>query len=421
MLRARSLPVHRFATRALATAFAPDVDAQFVIIGGGVIGLAIARELAVRKKDVLVLEGTDQLGSGTSSRNSQVIHAGIYYPPGTLKAVLCVKGRHMLYDYCTKHSIPHKKLGKLIVATEEDQSTKLLELFNTAKANGVHDMQRLTREEVTAMEPEVVCHSALLSPSTGIVDSHELMSVLQAEAELHGATIVCNAKVVGGELMHPDVKYLTVEDSSSTSATGSTTRIKCRTVINAAGLHAQDVARRLFGDNLKPALQKSIPPLFLAKGNYFTLDTTKRLTGLRHLCYPIPQAGGLGIHATVDLGGGLLFGPDVEWYPAGTHPDEIDYHVDPKAAERFQAAVKSYLPSLPTGSLVPAYAGVRPKVNGPTDPPGDFIISGPPSHGVPGVIHMYGIESPGLTCALALAQHLVSGYCCQDNGQHQSQ
>ena len=388
----------------LTRAFTTDLDAQVVIIGGGVIGLAIARELAKKwEKEVLVLEGSSAVGSGTSSRNSQVIHAGIYYPPGTLKATLCVKGRQMLYDYCTFHGIPHKKLGKLIVATEENQLAKLDELFKIAKTNGVNDISRLSGEEVALIEPDIACRSALLSPSTGIVDSHELMNVLQAEAEHHGATIVCNAKVIGGKVTKPGLKYLSVKETVN----GSTMQIKCTTVINAAGLHAQDVAGHLFDDN--PTLRNSIPPLYLAKGNYFTLSNTNRsLNKVHHLCYPVPQAGGLGIHATLDLGGTLLFGPDVEWFPPGTHPDEIDYQVDPRAAERFEIAIRKYLPSLPPGSLVPAYSGIRPKVSGPADPPGDFIISGPASHGVPGVFHLYGIESPGLTCALALAEHLVS-------------
>ena len=419
-----------------STTTAPP-DVEVIVIGAGVVGLAIARQLAIisGRRDVLVIEAADKIGTETSSRNSEVIHAGIYYPPCSLKSQLCVKGKHLLYKYCTDHDIPHRRLGKLLVATADEQIPALHRLQETAAENGVTDLKLLSKEEVKALETQVESVAALFSPSTGILDSHAYMISLRNDIETvcgGGSTsIAFNSRVIGGDVSGP-LKSLLVEDTTTIATGGgggggggasTTTSITSKVVINAAGLHAQRVATSLKG---LPAT--SIPPLHLAKGNYFQLkrgtSSSSEERDFRHLIYPMPSAAGLGIHLTLDLSGGVRFGPDVEWIPSSdsfsdsnssSTPENDDfiinhqqvYQVDPRRASDFEAAIKRYIPGLPTGCLVPGYSGIRPKVVGPGEPAADFMVVGPAQHGVAGVVSLFGIESPGLTASLALAQHVV--------------
>ncbi|KAL4426847.1 hypothetical protein ABPG77_006633 [Micractinium sp. CCAP 211/92] len=390
--------------RRLSTSAVPaELDADVAVIGAGVVGLAIARELALRGRSVLLLEAAPSFGMETSSRNSEVIHAGLYYPQGSLKARLCVAGKEALYAFCEQHSVPHKRLGKLLVATSQAQLPALDSLRAAAAANGVQ-LQPLTRAQAGELEPAVHCVAALLSPTTGIVDSHSFMAELHRQFEEAGGTTAFHARVLRGSVGGP-VKRLLVRDASS----GEEVELATAAVVNAAGLHAQAVAASLQG---LPAA--SIPALHLAKGNYFTLAPGS-LAGMgpggsparfRHLVYPLPEPGtaGLGTHLTLDLSGGVKFGPDVEWLPPGADSGSIDYAVSPKRAEPFYAAIRAYLPSLPDGALQPAYSGVRPKVVGLGQPAGDFVVAGPRQHGTAGLVSLYGIESPGLTSALPLAR-----------------
>jgi L-2-hydroxyglutarate oxidase LhgO len=356
------------------------------IIGGGVVGLAVARAFALAGRDVVLLEAEPTIGNHTSSRNSEVIHAGIYYPTGSLKARLCVAGKHALYPYCEASGVAHARLGKLIVATTAEQIPVLEKLLLQARANGVDDLYWVEREEVRKLEPAVSCERALFSPSTGIVDSHGFMAALKRDAEARGAHVVLNTPVVGGRVADRGVEL--------SIGGGDPVRALCRVVINAAGLFAQDVAGSIEG------LPKStIPPQFLAKGHYFVLRGKSPFT---RLVYPVPEPGGLGVHVTLDLGGQARFGPDVSWI------DSIDYGLDESRAESFYPAIRRYFPGLVAGSLQPGYTGIRPKTTPPGSPPQDFIIQGPAEHGVAGMVNLYGIESPGLTAALALAD-LVLG------------
>jgi L-2-hydroxyglutarate oxidase LhgO len=361
-------------------------DVDCVVVGAGVVGLAIARALALAGREVVILEATTTIGSETSSRNSEVIHAGLYYPPGSLKACLCLAGRRRLYDYCASRGIAHQRVEKLVVATAEDQLPGLSRLQQTARANGVDDLEPLDAAAARRLEPALRCVAALRSPSTGIIDSHGLMLSLLGEAEAAGAMLALNSPVLGGG----------VAEHGFTLDVGGTEpmRLSCRRLVNAAGLHAQDLARRL--DGLPP---DTIPPLFLAKGNYFTLAGR---SPFRRLIYPIPEAAGLGIHLGLDLAGQARFGPDVEWV------DRIDYGVDPSRATRFYAAIRRYYPDLADDALLPGYAGVRPKQQGPGDPAADFVIQGADRHGIAGLVNLYGIESPGLTSALAIGDLVAS-------------
>ncbi|KAL4431018.1 hypothetical protein ABPG75_006274 [Micractinium tetrahymenae] len=380
-----------------------DLDAEVAVIGAGVVGLAIARELALRGRSVLLLEAGPNFGMETSSRNSEVIHAGLYYPQGSLKARLCVAGKQALYAFGEAHDVPHRRLGKLLVATSEAQLPALDRLRAAAAANGVQ-LQPLSGAQVAELEPAVRCVAALLSPTTGILDSHSFMAELHRQFEEAGGTTAFHARVEGGSVGGP-VKRLRVRDAGS----GEEVELATAAVVNAAGLHAQAVAASLQG--LPPA---SIPPLHLAKGNYFTLAAGSLATmgpggspaRFRPLIYPLPEPGtaGLGTHLTLDMSDGVRFGPDVEWLPAGTDPRNIDYTVSPARAEPFYAAIRAYLPGLPDGALQPAYSGVRPKVVGPGQPAGDFVVAGPRQHGVQGLACLFVIESPGLTSALPLAQ-----------------
>ena len=357
-----------------------------VVIGAGVVGLAVARALAMKGRETLVIEAADAIGTGTSSRNSEVIHAGIYYPPGSAKASLCVAGRHLLYSYCAWRGIEHRRCGKLIVAADREQMRALEKIEATARANGVSDLRRLTAAEARAMEPALSCVAALLSPSTGIIDSHGLMLALQRDLEEAGGTVALRAPMIRGEC-HADGIHLEVGSDGPVE-------LAARVVINSAGLGAQQVARSIEG--VPP---HTIPSLALAKGNYYVLRGS---SPFGHLVYPVPEPGGLGVHLTLDLAGQAKFGPDVEWI------EKLDYHVDPARAESFYRVIRRYWPQLPDGALQPGYAGIRPKLSGPGAAAADFLIQGPEAHGLPGLVNLYGIESPGLTAALAIAERVAA-------------
>ncbi len=357
------------------------------VIGAGVVGLAVARRLAADGREVLILEAGTAFGTGISARNSEVIHAGIYYPAGSLKARLCVSGRRMLYAYCGERGIAHRRCGKLIVATSEPQCAQLDSIAAGARANGVDDLKRLSREEARALEPALECTAALLSPSTGIIDSHAFMLSLLGDAERHGAVLALQSCVQGGEVVDGGIVLDIGGDS------GEITQLRAATVLNCAGLGAQGVSRNLRG--LPP---ESVPPLYYAKGNYYALAGPAPFS---RLIYPVPEAAGLGVHLTLDLGGQARFGPDVEWI------ENIDYAVAPERAEAFYAEVRRYWPQLADGALLPAYAGIRPKTHAPGQSARDFLVCGPAAHGIPALVCLYGIESPGLTACLALAEHAV--------------
>lgn len=353
-----------------------------VVIGAGVVGLAVARALARAGREVVVLEAAGAIGTVTSARNSEVIHAGIYNPRGSYKASLCVAGRHALYAYCDARHVPYRRCGKLIVATDDAQVAALSSLRAKARGNGVDDLQLISREQARLLEPAIECVAALFSPSTGIIDSHAYMLALQADAEQAGALFAFAAPVLRGEV---GSGYICLDIGGSEPSTW-----RARTVVNCAGLAAQTVATSLTG---MPT--EHIPKAFYAKGNYFSLGAATRFS---HLIYPMPQVGGLGVHLTIDLGGQVRFGPDVEWV------DECDYAVDPQRAQVFYAEVRKYWPGLPDGALHADYAGIRPKLGGPHAAAQDFRIDGPQVHGVQGLINLFGIESPGLTASLAIAE-----------------
>jgi L-2-hydroxyglutarate oxidase LhgO len=362
----------------------PFETVDCVVIGAGVVGLAVARALALAGREVIVVEAAEGIGTETSSRNSEVIHAGIYYPKGSLMAETCVAGRRMLYAYCAEHGVPHRNCGKLIVATNPQESELLASIKGRAEANGVEGMRFLSGAEAMAMEPNLQCTAALLSPATGIVDSHSYMLALQGDAESNGAMLAFHSPVTKGRVTEQGIEL----------EVGGTEpmRLRCRLVINSAGLHAPTLATKIQG---MPS--DRVPHAYYAKGNYFTLAGRSPFT---RLIYPVPVPGGLGVHITVDLGGQAKFGPDVEWIP------DIDYTVDPHRADKFYAAVRKYWPALKDGALQPGYAGIRPKIVPPGAPAQDFTIQGPSEHGVPGLINLFGIESPGLTASLALAERV---------------
>ena len=359
-----------------------QVDA--VVIGAGVIGLAVARALALQGREVMVLEAADGIGTGTSSRNSEVIHAGIYYPQGSLKARLCVQGKQLLYDYCEERGVGHSRCGKLIVATSPGQVVQLQAIIAKAAANGVTDLVRLTREQAVALEPNLACEAAVFSPSTGIVDSHALMLALQGDLENSGGLVVLNSPLA----------LARCEKSAITLVAVDGTELLAQTVVNAAGLQAQPLARRFAG-----LAAQHVPPSHYAKGNYFTLAGRSPFS---RLIYPVPEAAGLGVHLTLDLGGQAKFGPDVQWVDS---PDDLV--VDPARGEAFYAEVRKYWPGLPDGALQAGYAGIRPKIQAPSEPARDFLIQGPADHGVPGLVNLFGIESPGLTSSLAIGRYVV--------------
>lgn len=354
---------------------------ECAVIGAGVIGLAVARRLARAGIEVVILERAEAIGTETSSRNSEIVHAGIYYPKDSLKALTCVAGKRALYDYCAARGIEHRRCGKIIVATDDSQVGELAAIEARAAANGVGDLSWLTPSEVAGMEPAVHCVAALHSPSTGIVDSHALMLSFQGEAEERGAMIAYHAPVAGGR----------VEDDCIVVDVGGATpmTLKAERLVNAAGIWAPAIARTI--DGLDPA---SVPRDYLCKGNYYTLAGKSPFT---RPVYPVPEKAGLGVHVTVDLAGQARFGPDVEWI------DSIDYDVDPARADAFYAAIRRYWPGLPDGAIQAGYAGIRPKLQAPGEPAADFVVQGPSAHGIDGLVNLYGIESPGLTAALALA------------------
>jgi L-2-hydroxyglutarate oxidase LhgO len=358
---------------------------ECLVIGAGVIGLAIARALARAGREVIVVEAENAVGAGISSRNSEVIHAGIYYPTGLTKTHLCVEGKEMLYRFCCEYGVPHRRCGKLIVAANESEIAGLAALETRAKANGVADLVWLSGEEARALEQELKAERALLSPSTGIVDSHALMLALWGDAAAHGAAIAFATPVVSGQV---EREGLTIDTGG-----GEAMRLTAANVINAAGLGAQAVARTIQGVPLE-----TIPPLHLAKGTYFSLSVRSPFS---RLVYPMPREGGLGVHLTLDLAGQARFGPDVEWV------DAIDYDVDPRRSESFYAAIRTYWPGLPDGALQPAYAGIRPKIARPGGSSTDFLIQTEDEHGVRGLINLFGIESPGLTASLAIARRVA--------------
>ena len=356
-----------------------------VIIGAGIVGLACARALARQGIETFILERHDDFGQETSSHNSEVIHAGLYYPYDTLKARFCVAGNRELYAYCAERGIAHKRCGKLIVATQDAQIAQLQKLQEQADRNGVGDIRLLDRHAVQALEPALHCVAALHSPSTGIIDSHALMLSLLGDAEAHGALFSPHSTVQAIDAREGTIRL-------EVSSGGTEMLLEAGIVVNAAGLSAVALARTI--PDYPPSL---IPSAFLAKGTYYGLAGRSPFS---HLVYPVPEEGGLGVHLTLDLGGQARFGPDVEWI------DSIDYSVDPHRADRFYAEVRKYWPELPDNSLLPAYSGIRPKISGPGAPAADFLIHGPESHGIAGLVNLFGIESPGLTACLPISAHV---------------
>ena len=359
-----------------------QVDA--VVVGAGVIGIAVARELAMSGREVFLLDGESMHGSWTSSRNSEVIHAGIYYQPGSAKAALCVAGKALLYDFCARNNVPHKRTGKLIFGRNEAQLAALEDIRARATAAGVSDLVLLSGAEVRSIEPDLTCHSALLSPSTGIVDSHGLMAALLGEAEAHETTFVANTQVQH-VARRQDVWNIHIVGTEGPAVTAAV-------LVNAAGLGAQRLAHNIAG--LEP---KHVPALHLARGVYFSYAGK---TPFSHLIYPVPEDGGLGLHLTLDMGGQARFGPDVEWI------DTVDYRIDEARKPAFVEAARAIWPAIDPERLQPAYSGIRPKLNGPGEPAADFVISGPADHGLPGLVNLFGIESPGLTASLAIARQV---------------
>lgn len=360
---------------------------ECVVAGAGVVGLAVARALAMAGREVLVLEAEDRIGTGISSRNSEVIHAGIYHAKDSLKASLCVSGNRALYAYCQARGVSHQRCGKLLVATEENQTVALRQIQAQASTNGV-DLEWLDSAAATQMEPNLRCVAALHSPTTGIVDSHGLMRTLLGDAEHQGALLALLSPILGGRA---EKGGIVLEVGGREPVT-----ILAHRFFNCAGLGAQAIA-----GSIKGVRKDAIPPLHLSKGSYFSFGGTPPFS---RLIYPVPVSDWLGVHLTLDLAGQARFGPDAQWV------DSVDYSVDLARAEGFYGAVRRYWPGLPDDSLQPAYAGIRPKIQGPGEPMKDFLIQGEDAHGVPGLINFFGIDSPGLTACLALAQHVVERF-----------
>jgi L-2-hydroxyglutarate oxidase LhgO len=358
---------------------------QVLVIGAGVVGLAIARQAALSGHEVIVAEATGGIGNGVSSRNSEVIHAGMYYPTASQRAKHCVEGRRMLYAFCASHGVPHRKVGKLIVATDEKQTAKIEGIARQGEINGVEGLELIGSNAARAMEPALSCVAALHSPETGIIDSHSFMLALEGDLEDRGGMIAFNTPV---ERLRQAPEGWEVRFGGAEAGT-----FTVDAVINSAGLGAQKIARATEG--YSPA---RVPRLVLAKGNYFGFNGKPVFT---RLIYPAPVEGGLGTHVTLDLAGRMRFGPDVEWIDAET------YTVDPKRSESFYASVRTYWPALPDNSLVPDYCGIRPKLTGKGEAAADFLIDGPAGHGLPRLVHLFGIESPGLTSALSIAAEVV--------------
>jgi L-2-hydroxyglutarate oxidase LhgO len=357
-----------------------------VVIGAGVVGLAVARQLALAGREVLILEAEASFGTQTSARNSEVIHAGLYYPTGSLKARLCVRGKELLYRYCAERGVAHRRVGKLLVATDAAELPALASYERRSAANGV-PLQSLVAAEIRRLEPAVRAVAGLYSESTGILDSHGLMLALLGDAEQAGATLVTHTPAASARLEPDGIVLRTGGDEPF--------ELRCRWLVNSAGLQAQDLARRIAG-----LPDEYVPPTFFAKGHYFTLSGR---APFQHLVYPMPDRAGLGIHVTLDLGGQCKFGPDVSGWPATSN-----YDFEPGLEDKFYRAIRRYYPDLPDGALQPGYTGIRPKVTGPSEAAGDFIIQGPAAHGVPGLVNLFGIESPGLTACLAIGERVLA-------------
>ena len=365
------------------------VDA--VVVGAGAVGLACARALALAGRETIIVESTDGIGNGTSSRNSEVIHAGLYDAPGSLKATLCVAGRRLLYPYCETHGVGHRRCGKLVVAASAAQIEALRGIEARALGNGVEGLRWLSGAEARALEPALKAEAALLSTVTGIIDSHSLMLAYLGDVEHAGGALVVRSPVEGATVTSDGIVLRVGGDEPIELLAGA--------VVNAGGLFAQSLARRI--DGLDAG---TIPRERFAKGNYYALTGRSPFT---RLIYPVPEPGGLGVHLTLDLAGQARFGPDVEWLEPGLAPDAIDYAVDPARGERFEAAIRRWWPGLPEHALAPAYSGVRPKLVNPGEPARDFVLQGPDGHGVAGLVNLYGIESPGLTASLAIAAEVA--------------
>lgn len=367
------------------------MNVECIVIGAGIIGLACARRFAQAGIEVVILEAMDTFGTETSSRNSEVIHAGIYYPKNSLKAKLCVEGKQQLYEYCATHAIQHQKLGKLIVATSVEEIPILREIQQKAINNEVFDLEYLSQSDIQAIEPQIRAEAALFSPSTGIIDSHGLMLALLGDAEAAGAMLAVKSRVIGGQVEQTGIT-LQIQGES-----GDIETITAKMVINSAGLAAPIVAASIEG-----IPSHLVPKAYYCKGSYFTLGTA---SPFKHLVYPVPNSAGLGVHITLDLAGQARFGPDTEWV------DIPNYEVDIKRADSFYEAVRRYWPALKDGAIQPGYVGMRPKVAGPTDPAADFMIQTRHEHGIPGLVNLFGIESPGLTASLPMADKVYSALC----------
>jgi L-2-hydroxyglutarate oxidase LhgO len=357
-----------------------------LVVGAGVVGLAVARALALRGREVIVLEAEESIGNHTSSRNSEVIHAGIYYPKGSLKARLCVQGKHLLYPYCRERGIPFGNCGKVLVAGSEAEIPTVLGYIDKANANGVHDLRRITLDALRDLEPSVTAAAAVLSPSTGIIDSHALMLALQGDLENSGGAVVFLSPVLGGEV--------TADGIALRVGGAEPMELVCGTLVNSAGLFAPQLARSISG-----IPGHTIPPQYFAKGHYYTLSGK---SPFRRLIYPMAGHGFLGVHVTIDLGGQARFGPDIEWI------DRVDYSFNNAREPLFYEAIRRYYPALKDGALQPGYTGIRPKISGPNEPAADFVIQGPKDHGIRGLVNLYGIESPGLTASLAIGEDVVN-------------
>jgi L-2-hydroxyglutarate oxidase LhgO len=358
---------------------------QVLVIGAGVVGLACARAAALAGHEVIVAEATGGIGNGVSSRNSEVIHAGMYYPTGSARARHCVRGRRMLYDFLTSHGVPHRRVGKLIVATDEKQVPKIEGIYRQGQINGVEGLEFLGGNAARAMEPALFCVAAMLSPETGIIDSHSYMLALEGDLEDRGGMIAFNTRI---ERLTPAASGWRVTFGGAETGT-----LEVDAVINSAGLGAQAIARATDGYP-----QARVPKLVLAKGNYFGFAGRPAFS---HLIYPAPVEGGLGTHVTLDMAGRMRFGPDVEWI------ETESYTVDGRRADSFYASIRTYFPDLPDNSLVPDYCGIRPKLTGKGEPAADFMIEGPAEHGMARLVNLFGIESPGLTSSLSIAEDVV--------------
>lgn len=365
----------------------PESKIDVAVIGAGVIGLAIARLFAEREEGVQIFDAADSIGTGISTRGSHVIHSGIYYPTGSLKAKLCLAGKNLLYNYCDEKNIAHKKIGKIIVATSEEEVPLLEKLKNRGAENGVSDLKWLSAEKVRQMEPEVKCVKGLFSPSTGVIDGQGLMASLLEDAKSHGASLSLSTSIISGEVTDNGIELITINQN------GETVKVLCKSVVNSAGLNAVDVAKSIKGIRLD-----KIPQAYFAKGHYFKL---KGPSPFSHLVYPMPVPGGLGTHATLNIKGELRFGPDISWV------DKIDYTFEPGKEASFYEVIRHYYPGLPDGALELDHTGIRPKIVPPDSPDSDFLIQGEDEHSVPGLINLFGIESPGFTSSLAIAEEVA--------------